>query len=109
VRNRPVKRLLHFVLLLAFVAGLQLSAAPMSVAAVDGQGMAAGGMAGCGGCDKQDMGMMAGECVAVCVAPLAVVDQAPPLLRPATWPPESSAVPLPAGLTIPPDSSPPRA
>lgn len=41
MRNRPVKRLLHLALLLAFIAGLQLSLMPM---AVGGVGMSSGDM-----------------------------------------------------------------
>jgi hypothetical protein len=106
----PLTRLLHLLILLAFVAGLQLSVMPMTMAAPGGDGMAMGGMAGgCGGCDKQDTGMVAASCIAVCIAPLAVIDPVPHMLRPVAWMPESQAVPLLAGLTISPDSSPPRA
>jgi hypothetical protein len=109
VQRSLLNRLLHLLVLLAFVAGLQLSVMPMAMATAGGDGMAMGHMAGgCGGCDKQDTGMVAGSCLAVCIAPLAVIDPAPHMLRPLAWLPESWAVPLLAGLTISPDSSPPR-
>jgi hypothetical protein len=106
----PLRRLLHLLILLAFVAGLQLSVMPMTMAASVGDGMAMGDMAGgCGGCDKHDADMPVGNCIAVCVAPLAVIDPVPHMLRPVAWLPDSWSVPLLAGLTISPDSSPPRA
>jgi hypothetical protein len=109
VRILTLKRLLHLLLLLAFVAGLQLSVMPMTMAAPDGDGMTMGGMAGdCGGCDKHDADMPVSSCVAVCVALFAVIDPVPQTLRPLAWLPESWAVPLLAGLTISPDTSPPR-
>jgi hypothetical protein len=92
---------------LAFTAGLQLSLMPI---AIGGVGMSAGDMpAGCGGCAKQDMGVTPAACIAHCVPVLATIDPAPLLLRLAACRPGVPAVPLPVGLTVPPDSSPPRA
>jgi hypothetical protein len=109
VPKLPRKRLLHLLVLLAFVVGLQLSVTPMTMATSAGDGTMSGMAGGCGGCDKHDADMPTSTCIAVCVAPLAVIDPVPHMLRPLAWLPDSWSVPLLAGLTISPDSSPPRA
>ncbi len=102
-------RLARLLVIVAFIAGMQVSVMPMAMAASGAgmAGMAAGsGPDRCDGCGQQDM--TAAQCVAGCVSTPIVVSYAPAEMhvfdvQPWIWLTETLRNP-----SVEPDLSPPR-